>query len=160
MAIARPIAKDGGVVDLVPGKLPRNHVFFRSLTLVGAVLAILPCSSAVHRQGPKACSMPSPRLLLIMTLALLPMLSLPAAAQEQPRCLSRAEQRAAIAAGEAIPLATARQMLRQRMGGELVRARLCKESGRLIYRLTVLARDGKVRQVTVDATNGTVIGGL
>ena len=104
--------------------------------------------------------MQSPRSLLLMTLALLAMLSLPAAAQEQPRCLSRAEQRAAIAAGEAIPLATARQMLRQRMSGELVRARLCRESGRLIYRLTVLARDGKVRQVTIDATNGTVIGGL
>ena len=105
--------------------------------------------------------MPSPRSLLIMTLALLAMLSSPAAAQEQqPRCLSRAEQRAAIAAGEAIPLATARQTLRQRMGGELVRARLCRESGRLVYRLTVLARDGKVRQVSIDATNGTVIGGL
>ena len=104
--------------------------------------------------------MQSPRSLLLITLASLAMLSLPAAAQEQPRCLTRAEQRAAILAGEAIPLATARQMLRQRMGGELVRARLCHESGRLIYRLTVLARDGKVRQVTIDATNGTVIGGL
>jgi uncharacterized membrane protein YkoI len=102
----------------------------------------------------------SPTSLLMMTLALLATLSLPAAAEEQARCLSRAEQRAAIAAGQAIPLATARQMLRQRMGGELVRARLCHESGRLIYRLTVLARDGKVRQVTIDATNGTVIGGL
>jgi uncharacterized membrane protein YkoI len=97
---------------------------------------------------------------MLMTLALLATLSLPAVAQEQPRCLTRAEQRAAIAAGEAISLATARQMLRQRMSGELVRARLCHESGRLIYRLTVLARDGKVRQVAVDATNGTVIGGL
>jgi uncharacterized membrane protein YkoI len=104
--------------------------------------------------------MQRPKSILLMTVALLAMLSLPAVAQEQPRCLSRAEQRAAIAAGEAIPLATARQMLRQRMGGELVRARLCHESGRLIYRLTVLARDGKVRQVTIDATNGTVIGGL
>ncbi len=104
--------------------------------------------------------MQSLRSLLLMTLALLAMLSLPVAAQEKPGCLSRAEQRAAIAAGEAIPLATARQMLRQRMSGELVRARLCRESGHLIYRLTVLARDGKVRQVTIDATNGTVIGGL
>src|SRR3954470_21859274 len=102
----------------------------------------------------------SPTSLLMMTLALLATLSLPAAAEEQARCLSRAEQRAAIAAGQAIPLATARQMLRQRMGGELVRARLCHESGRLVYRLTVLPRDGKVRQVTIDATNGTVIGGL
>jgi uncharacterized membrane protein YkoI len=104
--------------------------------------------------------MQSLRSLLLITLGLLATLSLPASAQEQPRCLSRAEQRAAIAAGEAIPLATARQTLRQRMNGELVRARLCHESGRLIYRLTVLARDGKVRQVTIDATNGTVIGGL
>jgi uncharacterized membrane protein YkoI len=104
--------------------------------------------------------MQSLRSLLLFTLALLAILSLPAAAEEQPRCLSRAEQRAAIAAGQAIPLATARKMLRQRMNGELVRARLCHESGRLIYRLTVLARDGKVRQVTIDATNGTVIGGL
>ena len=104
--------------------------------------------------------MQSPRSHLLITIALLVLPSLPAAAQEQPRCLSRAEQRAAIAAGEAIPLATARQMLRQRMNGELVRARLCRESGHLIYRLTVLARDGKVRQVTIDATNGTVIGGL
>jgi len=104
--------------------------------------------------------MRSPRSILIMTLALLAMLSSSAAAQEQLRCLTRAEQRAAIAAGEAIPLATARQMLRQRMNGELVRARLCHESGRLTYRLTVLTRDGKVRQVTIDATNGTVIGGL
>lgn len=104
--------------------------------------------------------MQSLRSLLLITIGLLATLSLPAAAQEQPRCLSRAEQRAAIAAGEAIPLATARQTLRQRMNGELVRARLCHESGRLIYRLTVLARDGKVRQVTIDATNGTVIGGL
>ena len=83
-----------------------------------------------------------------------------AAAQERLSCLTHAEQRAAIAEGQAIPLAAARRMLRQRMGGELVRARLCHESGRLIYLLTVLTRDGKVRRVTVDATNGTVIGGL
>ena len=85
-----------------------------------------------------------------------------AAAEDRPSCLTRAEQRAAIAAGEAIPLAVARRMLRQRLGGELVlvRARLCHDSGKLIYLLTVLTRDGKVQRVTVDATNGTVIGGL
>jgi uncharacterized membrane protein YkoI len=84
----------------------------------------------------------------------------PAVAQDQPHCLTRAEQRAAIAAGQAIPLAAVRRILRQHMAGELVRARLCQESGRLIYLLTVLSRDGRVRRVTVDATNGTVVGGL
>jgi len=92
----------------------------------------------------------------MVVLALVAMLTISATAQERPQCLTRAEQRAAIAAGEAIPLAVARQ----RANGELVRARLCRDSRRLIYLLTVLARDGKVRQVTVDATNGTVIGGL
>jgi uncharacterized membrane protein YkoI len=102
--------------------------------------------------------MANPIPLALVTLALVAMLTAPAAAEERPQlqCLTRAEQRAAIAAGEAIPLAAARQ----RASGELVRARLCRDSRRLIYLLTVLARDGKVRQVTVDATNGTVISGL
>jgi uncharacterized membrane protein YkoI len=99
-------------------------------------------------------------LALALACAVLTVLLTPASAEERQRCLSRAEQRAAIAAGEAIPLAAARRMLRQRMGGELVRARLCHDASRLIYLLTVLARDGKVRRVTVDATSGTVISGL
>lgn len=120
-------------------------------------------SSTVHSQRATALAMSSSifslRPLLMAALALA-LLSSPAMAQERPRCLTRAEQRAAIVAGEAIPLAAVRRMLRQRTVGELVRARLCQESGRLIYLLTVLARDGKVRRVTVDATNGTVISGL
>jgi uncharacterized membrane protein YkoI len=103
------------------------------------------------------------RRIIIALCLLLPGMLMPVApavADEQPRCLSRAEQRTAIADGQAIPLGVARRMLRQKMGGELVRARLCHETNRLIYLLTVLTRDGKVMRVTVDATNGTVIGGL
>jgi uncharacterized membrane protein YkoI len=99
--------------------------------------------------------------LFVVSLILLALTAPAAAASaDKARCLSRAEQRAAIAGGQAIRLAVARRMLGQRMGGELVRARLCYRSAKLIYLLTVLARDGKVRIVTVDATNGTVIGGL
>lgn len=101
-----------------------------------------------------------PAAALAFAGVILAVLPSPAAAQERPRCLTRAEQRAAIAAGEAIQLAVARRILREQMAGELVRARLCRESGRLIYLLTVLSRDGKVRRVTVDATSGAVIGGL
>jgi uncharacterized membrane protein YkoI len=102
--------------------------------------------------------MASPISLLMVVPALLALLQSPAAAQD--RCLSRAEQRAAIAAGQAITVAAVRRILRQHMAGELVRVRLCRESGRLIYLLTVLSRDGRVHRVTVDAGNGTVIGGL
>jgi uncharacterized membrane protein YkoI len=45
------------------------------------------------------------------------------------------------------------------MPGEVVRARLCQRPDRLIYLLTVLARDGKVARAVVDASNGAVIGG-
>ena len=83
-----------------------------------------------------------------------------AGAAEHPLCLTRAEQRAAIAEGRAIPLAAARRLLREHATGDMVKARLCQSSGGLIYILTVLAHDGKVRRMTVNATNGTVIGSL
>lgn len=102
--------------------------------------------------------MASIRLSAAVLLALV--LATPASAEPQRRCMSRNEQRVAIAEGKAVPLATARRAVRQYQPGELVRARLCREGDRLIYVLTVLPRDGKVRRITVDATNGTVVGGL
>ena len=83
---------------------------------------------------------------------------MPASAAPRLHCLSRNEQRAAIADGRAVSLATARRNLRARVAGELVRARLCQQGDRLVYLLTVLPRDGKVRNVTIDAGNGTVVG--
>ena len=55
-----------------------------------------------------------------------------------------------------VPLSRAMRAVRPR--GEVVRARLCEQSGRLVYVLTVLAGDGKVARASVDAGNGTVIG--
>jgi uncharacterized membrane protein YkoI len=107
------------------------------------------------------------RLLTALALlgALIGALSAPAAAaDDRPlACLTKAEQRAAIAAGEAVPLAAAIRSARGsvRRGGarEVVRARLCRQSERLVYLLTVLARDGKVSRVSVDATTGTMVSG-
>jgi len=73
------------------------------------------------------------------------------------RCLTRDQQRAAIAERRAVTLATVRRAIRLRVPGELVRAQLCQDSQRLIYLLTVLPRDGKVRRVIIDARNGAVI---
>ncbi len=71
-------------------------------------------------------------------------------------CLTRNEQKARTASHAVVPLSKAMRAIRPR--GEIVRARLCERSGRLVYLLTVLARDGKVAQASVDAGNGTVIG--
>jgi len=64
----------------------------------------------------------------------------------------------AIAAGKRFRSRPRARCCAQRMAASWCGAAVT--NSRLIYRLTVLARDGKVRQVTIDATNGTVIGGL
>ena len=86
----------------------------------------------------------------------------PAAAAELPQhaCLTKAEQRAAVAEHRAIPLAQAVKTLHAHgHRAELVRARLCRHGEGLTYVLTLLPRSGKVARVTVDAENGEVING-
>jgi uncharacterized membrane protein YkoI len=97
-------------------------------------------------------------LRFVATAALVLALTTPVQAGERMRCLTRDQQRAAIAEKRAVPLATAIRTIR-RTPREVVNARLCEQSGRLVYLLTVLARDGKVRRATVDASNGTVLAG-
>lgn len=85
-----------------------------------------------------------------------------AQAKEPMRCLGAEQRRAAIAAHKAIPLSrairVARGRHRDRHAPEVVGARLCESSAGLVYVLTLLARDGKVTRVTVDAGNGRVLG--
>jgi uncharacterized membrane protein YkoI len=99
--------------------------------------------------------MPLVRLLLT---ALLVAARTPARAAEPESCLSVDERRAAIAAHKAVPVAGAIRAARARHPGEVVRAQLCDRNG-LVYVLTVLARDGKVHRVTVDAATGRLSGG-
>ena len=78
-----------------------------------------------------------------------------AGAPHDGSCLTRAEQRAAVDANRAIPLAQAVKTLRQyRKHSELVRARLCRHDEKLVYVLTLLGRSGKVVNVTIDAISG------
>jgi uncharacterized membrane protein YkoI len=84
--------------------------------------------------------------------------SAPGATAAEPRhCLSGEEQRAAIASGKAVPLATVIHAL-HRLPKDVIKAQLCQEPERLIYVLTVLGRDGKVKREVVDATSGAVVG--
>jgi hypothetical protein len=91
---------------------------------------------------------------VVGALALLPM---GAHAAEPPHCLSGEEQRAAIASGKAVPYASVIRTL-HRAPKDVIQARLCQEQDRLIYVLTLLGRDGKVRHATIDAENGAVVG--
>ena len=75
-------------------------------------------------------------------------------------CLNQKERRAEAESGRLIRLATAIHAARSRMSGTVVRARLCHGQDGLVYVLTVLARDGKVARISVDAVKGTLVGGL
>lgn len=85
---------------------------------------------------------------------------------ERPRaeavhaCLDQKERRAETENGRLVPLGAAIRVAKSRMPGTVVRARLCRANDSLVYMLTVLARDGKVRSLAVDAVKGTLVGGL
>ena len=92
--------------------------------------------------------------LIILSLA-------PARAAELAHaCLDQKERRAEVESGHVVRLATALRAVRSKMPGTLVRARLCHGNDGLVYVLTVLARDGKVARLTVDAVKGGLVGGL
>jgi uncharacterized membrane protein YkoI len=77
-----------------------------------------------------------------------------AAAADRNACLSPDERQAVVAAHKPVPLARAMHVVKARIGGEVVKARLCRQERGLVYVLTVLARDGKVTQARVDAADG------
>jgi uncharacterized membrane protein YkoI len=86
---------------------------------------------------------------------------LPARAQESGHdCLNQKERRAEFDSGRLVHLGRAMHTARTRMPGTVARARLCHRPEGLVYVLTVLARDGKVAEVAVDAVKGTLVGEL
>ena len=75
-------------------------------------------------------------------------------------CLNQKERRTEAESGKLVRLEAAMHTAHTRMAGTVVRARLCHGAGGLVYVLTVLAHDGKVARIEVDAVKGTLIGGL
>jgi uncharacterized membrane protein YkoI len=75
-------------------------------------------------------------------------------------CLNQKERRAEMETGHLVRFDAAMRVARARMPGTVVGARLCRGPTGLLYVLTVLAHDGKVARLTVDAVKGTLVGGL
>ena len=102
------------------------------------------------------------RIACRFAVAALTILSLaPARAAELDHvCLDQKERRAEVESGRVVRLDTALRVARSKVPGALVRARLCRGNDGLVYVLTVLARDGKVARLTVDAVKGSLVGGL
>ncbi len=73
-------------------------------------------------------------------------------------CLSPRERRALIESGAVLRLVAVMRMVRVTVPGFLVGAQLCHRSDGFVYLLTLLAFNGKVTQVAVDAVKGTMLG--
>jgi uncharacterized membrane protein YkoI len=118
-------------------------------------------SSTVHRLIRKEPVMIRALACLAVVASLAIWSGAPSAAAGEGACMSRREQRLAIADGRAVTLAAAiraaRVTVRGRSGLEVVKVRLCREPEGLRYLLTVLSRDGKVTHLAVDATGGKLV---
>src|ERR1700730_12751229 len=82
------------------------------------------------------------------------------AAELAHNCLDQKERRAEVESGHVVRLDTALRAVRSKMAGTRGRARRWHGNEGLVYVLTVLARDGKVARLTVDAVKGSLVGGL
>lgn len=71
-------------------------------------------------------------------------------------CLTADEMHSAVNANEAVAPALAHRRAREAAQGDILRMRLCREDGVLMYLVTVLKRDGRVARVTIEAVSGKV----
>lgn len=67
-----------------------------------------------------------------------------------------AGEHAADARPEAISKDEAVAMVRARTGGKVVRAERSSQQGRVVYRIRVLTKEGRVREYRVDAATGAM----
>lgn len=74
------------------------------------------------------------------------------------QCLTPDQRRTVVASGKVVPLSKAIRAAKARRN-DVVNARLCQGSKGLVYLLTVVARDGKVTRMAIDAQTGKPVEG-
>jgi uncharacterized membrane protein YkoI len=94
------------------------------------------------------------RMLFVIAAACLAMTSVQGHAQAR-RDHERA--RAALARGEILPLTKILAIAAARAPGDVIKVELEEDKGRLIYEVRVLSKDGRVREVEVNARTGEVL---
>ena len=79
------------------------------------------------------------------------------AAAALKNCLPPREMQEAVAAkGVVAPASAVMTARRQIPGADVVRASLCRNSDDLVYVISVLQKDGRIVQVTIDGPSGRV----
>jgi uncharacterized membrane protein YkoI len=63
----------------------------------------------------------------------------------------------AVQQGQARPLAELLNLVRAKLGGEVIGIKLKSKNGRQVYKLKVVTPGGLLREVSVDAITGTIV---
>jgi uncharacterized membrane protein YkoI len=90
-------------------------------------------------------------------LAALLVLSSHAFADERERNSDHEAVRGALMRKEILPLTRILAIAAERAPGDVLRIELDRERGALVYEVKILARDGRVREVNIDAKSGAVL---
>lgn len=77
--------------------------------------------------------------------------------KEERRAAEALAIRAAVERGEVMPLPRILVLAQARVPGEVVKVELEHEDGRLIYEIKILTRNGRLREVELDARTGALI---
>ncbi|WP_316859838.1 hypothetical protein [uncultured Cohaesibacter sp.] len=72
-------------------------------------------------------------------------------------CLGAQETRQAIADGKAQRLSKITKAANKHVRGDVIKANLCVDGGRLVYQLVVLSRQGTVSRLVLDAKSMTLV---
>ena len=67
------------------------------------------------------------------------------------------EIRAALQRGEVLPLAKILAIAQEKVPGDVLEVELENERGALVYEIKVLTESGRVREIKIDARQGTVL---
>ena len=67
------------------------------------------------------------------------------------------EMRADLQRGEVLPLARILAIAQEKVPGDVIEVELESKRGALVYEIKVLTQSGRVREIKIDARNGTVL---
>ena len=95
---------------------------------------------------------------ITLSMLLVALVAHSANAAEAGRCLNAKERKAALATHHVVSLGKVIRQVKAHYPGDVVRVRLCRVGPNLAYVLTVLPRNGKVAQASIDAGSGALIG--
>jgi uncharacterized membrane protein YkoI len=67
------------------------------------------------------------------------------------------EMRAALQRGEVLPLARILAIAQEKVPGDVIEVELENKRGALVYEIKVLTESGRVREIKIDARQGTIL---